>query len=185
MPNEPKDIEDLDLDEEEETQEEEETTDEEEEEEQDEPDDEEEEIDVEALKKENETLKKQKDHWRSKAKGSKAVKEEQQTDISSKDMYVLMKAEVHEDDIDDVVEYAKFKKLTIAEAMKTSTVRNILKDADELRATSKATNAKSKRPGNKGPSPETLKAELSKGKVPKAGSQEAEDLFWARRGGKR
>lgn len=142
---------------------------------------------LDSLRKENKTLRKQKDHWRTKAQQGAGAEEEsgQSDNISQKDMYSLIKADVHEDDFDAVIEYAQFKRISIPEALRTRTLKNILKESDEIRATEQAKNTSRKRSGNKGQSDESLKNNLSKGDVPEVGSKEAEDLFWARRGGRR
>jgi len=144
---------------------------------------EEQDTEKEELKKKLATVEAQKDHWRKKAQGTKENKTE--SSISPKDLYALMQANVHEDDIDEVAEYAKFKKVSIAEALKSDVVKTILSNKTEFRETAQKANTGAARRGATKVSDDTLLANLSKGEVPKPGSPEAEQLFWARRGGKK
>lgn len=117
----------------------------------------------------------------------KVERKEESTDdnLSWKDQQALLKADVHEDDLDEVVEFARFKKIPVADVLKTSAIKTILAEKAEFRKTADATNGgKPKRVLSK-VTDETLQQNLSKGDVPAAGSKEAEDLFWARRGGRR
>lgn len=142
---------------------------------------------VEKLRKENETLKAQKDHWREKASKSPDTevekKEEKKEDYSytPQDMKALM--DVDEEDWGDLTDYAKFKGISIAEAKKSSVMQATLAEKAEYRKTEAAANTSKNRQTTK-VSPEQLLRDLSQGKVPEPGSKEAEELFWARRGGK-
>lgn len=106
-------------------------------------------------------------------------------DLSQKDLLALAKADVDVDDMDDVVSYAKFKKISVADALKDNVVKTILSDKAEARKSAQATNTGTARKAPSTPSDDVLQAKLSKGEVPEAGSKEAEQLFWARRGGKK
>lgn len=101
---------------------------------------------------------------------------------SLKDMRALNDAEVHEDDLEEVESYAKFKKISIAEALKDKTLKTILSEKTEERKTADATNTGKAKPGNKKVSGAELQKNLSEGKVPEKGSVEAETLYKARRG---
>jgi hypothetical protein len=106
-------------------------------------------------------------------------------DLSQKDLLALVRAEVHEEDMDDVVSYATFKKISVADALKDSVVKTILSDKSEARKSAQASNTGMSRKPTSTPSDDVLLSKLSKGEVPEAGSKEAEQLFWARRGGKK
>ncbi len=145
-----------------------------------------EEVDVEAILKENATLKAQKNHWKDKATKTREVKTEtQSSNLNSKDLFALMKANVSEEDIDDVVEYATFKKIPVSEALKTSAVKAILADKSEFRKTAEVTNTGNSRRNVSKVSDEILLSNMKKGIIPEKGSDEAERVFWAKRGGKR
>src|SRR5690606_10314539 len=51
-----------------------------------------------------------------------------QDNLSQKDMFALIKADVHEDDISEVADYAKLKGITVAEALKAPVVKTILSE---------------------------------------------------------
>lgn len=121
------------------------------------------------LRKKVETLEAQKEHWREKAekKVTAQPKAEPTTGLSSKDLIALMKSDVHEDDVDEVVDYAKFKKISIAEALKTTVVRASLDEKREQRKTAEATNVGRTRSGNVRNSEETLLGKARKtGEIP-------------------
>lgn len=121
----------------------------------------EQEEDVEALKKKIDELTVQKDHWRKKAEKPETkpeVKAEiEQGGLSQKDVIYLAKADIHEEDIDEVVELAKLKKVSVAEAHKF--MAPILKERQEERQTALATQS---RGGNRGTSKETPEVLISK-----------------------
>lgn len=124
---------------------------------------------TETLRKEVETLKAQKEHWREKAEKKVAVqpKAEPTGALSSKDLIALMKGDVHEDDVDEVVDYAKFKKISIAEALKSTVIRASLDEKREQRKTAEATNVGRTRSGNVRNSEETLLGKARKtGEIP-------------------
>jgi len=62
-------------------------------------------------------------------------------DLSSlKDQYALLQAQVPADDIEEVLSYAKYKAISVAEALKTTAVKAILSEKAELRKSSEAAN---------------------------------------------
>lgn len=143
----------------------------------------------EAIKKKIQTLEAQKNHWRKKAEKA-GEKEEPGTQekpvvkndsLSSKDLIAIAKADIHEDDIDEVVEYAKFKNISVAEALKSSVVKTMLSESSEIRKSAEATNTSKVRKGSTKVSDEALLEKLSKGDIPED-KDSAERLFWARRG---
>ena len=109
--------------------------------------------DVEALMKEIATLKAQKEHFKKKAEAKTEEKSEVKApnlvapsqELSSKDALLLAKAEVDLDDVDEVVDFAKYRKIPIAEAIKNPTLKAILKDRVEERTTALATQMNSSR----------------------------------------
>ena len=169
--------------EEESTDEEEENSEEAEEESEDE-EEEEESDEVAKLREENEKLRK--DNKTLTIQKKKAQKKAIPADpkLSSKDVLAIVKSEVHDDDVDEVIDFAKFKKITVAEALKSPTLQAILSDNTERRKTAEVANTKKSRRGARKTSATQLQKDLGEGKVPEPGSEEAEELFWARRGGK-
>lgn len=107
-------------------------------------------------------------------------------DLSTTDVFALMKADVHEDDVDWLKKQAKASEKPIAQIIKDEEVQAVLKLRKEKRETANAQNTKPARPGSRKADGDALKRELEKeGKVPEAGTDEAEELFWARRGGRK
>lgn len=123
-------------------------------------------------------------------KAEKALKEkesEKKEGFSTKDFFALTKANVPEEDIDDVADYAKFKGISVQEALKSSVVKATLAEKAETRRVANAAQTRSTRSQNTAPDGNSVIEDIkSKGedKVPESGSQEAEALFWARRGRK-
>ena len=74
---------------------------------------------------------------------------------------------------------------TIPEVLKDSLVIAKLEKNMELRKTADATNTKSTRAGAKKISDAELLKQSSEGNIPEPGSEEAERLFWLRKGGKK
>lgn len=156
--------------------------------------------DVETLKQKNqslyEQLKKAKGferdengQWVKKQKPEvvekKTEKAESNAQISPKELYALGQANVHIDDFDDVVDYAKFKKVDIATVLKDDVLKTILAKKSEYRKSAEIANTAPARKGATKVSDDALLSDLSEGKIPAKDSEEAERLFWARRGGKR
>lgn len=111
--------------------------------------------------------------------------QEPEQKFTIKDSYALQEHKVHLDDIDKVLETAKMLGTDIAGALENDVLQGILKQRGEERASAAAANKDGGRPSSHKPSGSELKKNLSEGKVPEPGSQEAEDLYWARRGGRR
>jgi len=93
--------------------------------------------------------------------------------------------DIPEEDFEEVLDMAKFKKISIAEALKLSSVKAILAEKAEFRTTAEMSNTGNARRGASKVSDDVLLKKLSDGEIPEAGSEEAERVFWARRGGKR
>lgn len=110
---------------------------------------------------------------------------EDKKDLSTKDIIAITNAKLYEDDIDDVVEYAKFKNITVAEALKSQVVKATLAEKAEIRKTAEATSTTVTRKGTTQISGRDILNKANKGEFPEKGSPEAEALFWERRGGKR
>lgn len=91
---------------------------------------------------------------------------------------------IHEDDIEEILDLAKFKKLSVAETLKLSAAKAILAEKAEFRKTAEMSNTTNARRGATKTSGEELVKKLSKGDVPED-RESAEELFWARRGGRR
>lgn len=88
-------------------------------------------------------------------------------DVSSRDTIALINAKVNEEDVDEVVEYAKFKKISVAEALKSNVLKATLKEKEEQRATAEATSTGKVRPASTKSSGESLLGKAEKtGELP-------------------
>jgi len=105
--------------------------------------------------------------------------------LSPIETIAIMRANVHADDIDEVVEYARFKGISIQDALKTTVIRGLLSEKEEFRKSDEVANTNSTRRTVNKVTPESLLKNLSNGEIPDAGSKDAEELFYARRGGRR
>ena len=63
------------------------------------------------------------------------------------DQRALIKADIHEDDLEEITEYADFKKISVREALKTTAVKSIIAESAETRNVADATNTKKARRG--------------------------------------
>ncbi len=87
--------------------------------------------------------------------------------LSSMDTIALIGAKVTEkEDIDEVLDYAKLKGLSISEALKAGVVKTILAEKAEQRQTAAATNTGAARRGTTKISDEQILANASQGKYP-------------------
>lgn len=107
------------------------------------------------------------------------------TNLTWKDQYALNEAKVPLEDVDEVVEYATLKKISVAEALKSNVVKTILAQNAEHRKTAEAASTASSKRTTTKVSPEAIIERARKGEIPEKGSKEAEELFWARNGGRR
>lgn len=58
--------------------------------------------------------------------------------LSTTDIIALSRANIEDDDIDEVLEYAKFKKISVSEALKSSVVKATLSEKSEERKSAQA-----------------------------------------------
>lgn len=88
--------------------------------------------------------------------------------LSFKDSLAIINAKVHEDDIDEVVEYAKFKNISVAEALKSDAMKATLAIKEEYRTTANATNVNTSRRSNAKTTDEALLNNAAQGKLPES-----------------
>jgi hypothetical protein len=122
--------------------------------------------DAEVLKKKIATLEAQKEHWRKKANEKKAETPATPSSLASKDLIALMNAKVHEDDISEVEDYAKYRGISIAEALKSSVVKTLLSERAEQRNTAIATNTSKARPSSSRVPDDVILKNAAQGKLP-------------------
>lgn len=70
----------------------------------------------------------------------KAIPSKDAEGLSNSDMFALVKANIAEEDIDEVRDYANLKKISISEALRASFVQGLLAEKAEQRRTAEATN---------------------------------------------
>lgn len=105
--------------------------------------------------------------------------------LSDEDLIAIARANVHEDDMQEVLEYARFKKIPFKEALKSDVVKTMLSTKEEFRKSAEIANKGTSKRVTQKVTDEGLLKDLSSGKVPEPNTDEAERIFWARRGGKR
>jgi hypothetical protein len=98
--------------------------------------------------------------------------------LSQKDLLFLAKADVHEDDLDDVLDYAKLKKISVKDALGTGMIKSYLADQREKRRTANVTSTGSKRSGIKGKDGSEMLKDAESGVFP--GADDIETLVEAR-----
>lgn len=124
------------------------------------------EAELEARRKADEIAKNQKIRAEKAERKPKVEPQETKQDLSTKDVLVLVQANVPSDDIDEVVEYARFKNIPVAEALKASAVKAILAERQENRTVAEATNTGTVKRGSSKISDDALLSKASKGELP-------------------
>lgn len=71
-----------------------------------------------------------------------------QNTLTPEDTVAFMNAKIHEDDVNEVIEWAKFKKISIKEALKSPILKATLAEKTEHRATAAAANVGKGRKGS-------------------------------------
>jgi poly-gamma-glutamate capsule biosynthesis protein CapA/YwtB (metallophosphatase superfamily) len=101
-------------------------------------------------------------------------------ELSHIDIIALTKADVAEDDIQEVLDYAEYKKISVKEALNSTVIKSLLAEKKEERATAEATATKQTRKGSTTQTgSEMLKNAKSKGEVP-ADKEDMDKLVEAR-----
>lgn len=88
--------------------------------------------------------------------------------VSLTDQYALLNAKVPVEDVQDVIDYATFKGISVAEALQSSVVKNTLAEKAEYRVTAAAANTGSSKRGSGRTSDEALLANAAKGIIPES-----------------
>lgn len=103
-------------------------------------------------------------------KKSKETSENSQKtdDLSPRDAMAIINAKVPEEDIDEVVDFAKYKKIPISEALKSTTVKTLLAERAEQRSTAQATNTGTARRSSVKLTDDVLIANANSGKLPES-----------------
>lgn len=92
-------------------------------------------------------------------------KEEVKDSLSEIDVFALVKADVAEDDIAEVKSYAKYRGVSVSEALKDKTLKSILSEKAEERRSADVSNTSKQKVSTK-LSPEVLREKAKKGDLP-------------------
>jgi len=112
---------------------------------------------VEKLRAELEKLKQEARNQKIRAeKAEKLAKSSAKPDLTPTDIYALLKADVEEEDFQEVVDYAHLKGISIKDALKSSVVQGIIAEKKEERRTAEATATGNKRSRPKPPTGDEL-----------------------------
>lgn len=145
--------------------------------------------DIEALRAEVEKLKQYAQNQKIRAeKAESKIKDRpagrtetsKQPELSAKDLLAISRAGIEADDLDEVLDYAKYKKISVSEALKSSVVKKTLEEKAEYRKTAEATNSGSNRRSSGKASDDTLLENARKGQLPES-EEEMRRLILARR----
>lgn len=91
----------------------------------------------------------------------------QDSSLSVHDAIALMTAKVTEaEDIKEVEDYARFRGISVSEALKSSVVKTLLADKAEMRRTAQATNTGKARAGSATVSEDVILKNAQQGKLP-------------------
>lgn len=101
--------------------------------------------------------------------------------LSTKDVIALAKADIDDDDVEEVLEYARFKKIPVSEALKSSVVKATLAERVEMRKTAQATHTGAVKKGGAKLTGEAILAKAEKGELPTSDDGFAE-IWKARKG---
>lgn len=112
----------------------------------------------------NQKLRAEKAEQALKALKKPAEKETPKNDFSLADIRAL--ANVHDDNYQDVIDFAKFKGISISEAKKHPTMQIILKTAEEERKSAEAANTGSVKRGVQKDSNDAILEQFNKGIIP-------------------
>lgn len=88
--------------------------------------------------------------------------------LSQADLIAVVRADVADEDIDDIRDYAKLKKISVKEALSSPVMRSLLSERKEERATATATATGNKRSGVKSATPEDLLRRAQAGDFPES-----------------
>jgi hypothetical protein len=95
-----------------------------------------------------------------------APKAQPDGNLSTADILALSKANIETDDLEDVLDYATYKKISVADALKSSILVATLAEKAELRKSALAVNTGTGRRATTNLSDERLLADAQKGNLP-------------------
>jgi len=87
---------------------------------------------------------------------------------SFKDALAISNAKVHEDDVDEVMDYAKLKGISVSKALESDIIKAVLADKSEKRKSAETANVSTVRRGPSKITDDTLLENASAGKLPES-----------------
>lgn len=103
--------------------------------------------------------------------------------LTPAEIIALSKANIEADDIDTVLDYAKYKNISVADALKSSVVKATLAEAAEVRKSSQAVATPGRRPNTAAQSDDKLLSNARNGIMPES-EEDIARLFKLRMGKK-
>lgn len=101
--------------------------------------------------------------------------------LTVKDGFALAKADVNDEDVEDVLEYASFKKISVAEALKSNVVKTMLAEKNEFRQSQNASTSSTMKRATPKITDDTILENARKGNI-KDSEDDIRALFRARMG---
>ena len=114
----------------------------------------------------NYKIRAEKAEEKSKKTETSKVDPKKQSDLSPVDIIAISKANIEAEDIEDVIDYAKYKGISLVEALKSPVVQATISQKNELRKTAQATSTGSVRRGTSQVSDAQLLENARKGILP-------------------
>jgi len=99
-------------------------------------------------------------------KKAKAPKKESTSSLTTSDILALAKADIDDEDMDEVLEYAAYKGISVKEALNSSIVKTTISEKAEERKSANAVNTGATRRGSSQVSDDRLLADARKGVMP-------------------
>jgi hypothetical protein len=97
-----------------------------------------------------------------------ADQKKEDENLSQSDVITIIRNNIPDEDIPDIVEYAKLKNISISEALKTNVVKSILADKAEARKVAEGTATGATRRGSGKMSDDSLLENANNGKLPES-----------------
>jgi len=114
----------------------------------------------------NQKIRAEKAEAEAKARRNEKSEAPKQGNLSAFDLVAIAKADIDEDTLNEVQDYAKWKKISVSEALKSSAIKAIIEEKAENKRIAEATNTGTARRGSQKASDESLLANARAGKMP-------------------
>ena len=88
--------------------------------------------------------------------------------LNQKDLIALINAKIPEEDMDEVLQYAEFRKISVKDALESPVIKNILATKEEMRKTAEGASTGAGKRSNSKVSDESLVTKADKGELPES-----------------